>query len=240
MFLISLPVLFLALAIHPSVSSEGAAPAARALPRTTEIDGRLFYRHSLLPVNVGLHDEDKRGWSKRAVLEAALDFLLIKPLIGIVVDYNSYASRSRQFAEEMYHELWEGRTDMLKKELYDFGTLKEPHHFWDYLSEGAQPAAAFAQMLWETWKKHRELKKTLKRFAKLVCVRVPQTSYFVARYFDSTLYSLLHNISVDEWPQALLNDRVWCKSIRSADYERMSGTALHFDAGQSQMAQKAC
>ena len=229
MFVTLLPVLFLALAIHPSVSSEGAAPsAARALcvPRTTLIDGRLFYRHSLLPVDVGLYDEDKRGWSKRVMLEAALDSLLIKPLVGIVVEYNSYASCSRQFAEEMYHELWEGRTDLLKKELYDFGVLKEPHHFWDYLSRGAQPAAAFAQMLWETRKKHQRLKKTLKSFAKLVSVRVSQTSYFVARYFDSTLYSLLHNISVDEWPQALLNDRVWSKSIGSADYSRMA--ELHY------------
>ena len=73
MLVVSLPVLFLALAIHPSVCSEGAAPsAAGALSRTTEIDGRLFYRHSLLPVNVGLYDEDKKSWSKRVMLEAAL------------------------------------------------------------------------------------------------------------------------------------------------------------------------
>ena len=229
MFAISLPVLFLALAIHPSVSSEGVAPsAARALPRTTEIDGRLFYRHSLLPVDVGLYDEDKRGWSKRVMLEAALGPLLIKPLISIVVEYNnSYGSRSRQFAEEMYHELWDGKTDLLK-ELYDLkrGTLKEPHHFWDYLSRRAQATTAFACMLWQTWKKHRRLKKTLKRFAKLVFVRVPQTVHFTADYFGGDLFSPLKNICVDEWPQALLNDRAWIKSIRFGIYGEMG--ELHY------------
>ena len=166
-------MLFLALAIHPSVSSSAAAPSKRntlCVPRTTLIDGRLFYRHSLLPVDVGLYDEDKRGWSKRAMLEEALGPLLIKPLIGIVVEYSSYGSRSRQFAEELYHELWEGKTDLLKKELYDLerDVLKEPHHFWDYLSGGAQPAVAFVHMLWETREKHPKLEEDTESFAKLV------------------------------------------------------------------------
>ena len=230
MLVISLPVLFLALAIHPSVSSEGAAPSAASalVPRTTLIDGRLFYKHSLFPVDVGLYDEEKRGWSKRVMLEAALDSLLIKPLIDIVVEYNSYGSRSRQFAEELYHELWDGRTDMLKKELFDMkkGVLKEPHCFWDYLSRGAQTAMAFMHMLWETWKRHRKLKKTLKRFAKLVCVRVPQTAYFAAEYIGDNTYSLLKNISVDEWPQALLNDRAWSESISPGNYGRIA--ELHY------------
>ena len=37
---------------------------------------------------------------------------------------------------------------------------------------------------------------------------------------------LLDNISVDEWPQVLLNDRAWSKSIRFADYGRMA--ELHY------------
>ena len=223
MVVIPLPVLFRAFTIHPSTSSSVPAPSAsRALcvPKTTLIDGRLFYRHSVLPVAVGMYDEDKRSWSKRVMLEAALDSMLIKPLIGIVVEYNSYGSRSRQFAEELYHELWEGRTDMLKKELFDVtkGVLKEAHYFWNYLSGRAQPAAAFAHMLLEAQHRHSRLKETLESFAKLACVRVPQTAYFAVEHCLGNLYFRLYNMSVDEWPQALVNDRVWNELIRMFRY----------------------
>ena len=143
MLILSLPVLVLALTIHPSCASSSSR-----LSKATEIDGRLFYRHSLFPVDAEFCNEERNSGSKRATLEETLDALLIQPLAVIVADY-SYGSRSRQFAEELYHELWEGKTDLLCKELCDFekGVLKKPHHFWGYLSQGAQRVVAFVYML---------------------------------------------------------------------------------------------
>ena len=226
---VSLSLILLALAMHPSASSSVAVPSTRRasrVPRTTLIDGRLYYKHSLLPVDVELyHKVDKSSRSEQAVLEEVLVPLLIKPLVNIIADYSK--SRSREFAERLYQELWEGKTDLLG-ELYDMEkeVLKEPHHFWDYLSGGAQPAMAFMHMLWETWKKHGKLKKTLDRFASLVGKKVPSAGYFVGQYLGGHMSSLLENISVDEWPQALLNDRAWSESIRFSDYGTMA--ELHY------------
>ena len=88
--------------------------------------------------------------TKRALAEGTLESLLIKPLASIVADYN-YKSPSRLFAEELYAELWEGKTDLLVRELYDAekDVLKVPHHFWEYLSGGAQRVVAFVYMLEE-------------------------------------------------------------------------------------------
>ena len=103
--------------------------------------------------------------------------MLITPLIEIVADYSK--DRSRRFAEDLYAELWRGKTDLLDKELYDFGVLKEAHHFWDYLSERAQPVVGFLHMLLEAKGKHPQLKERLTSFAVLVSDKVPQAAYFV-------------------------------------------------------------
>ena len=225
---VSLSVILLALAMHPSASSSIAVPSTRRAsrePRTTLIDGRLFYKHSLLPVDVELyHKVDRNSRSEQAVLEEVLAPLLIKPLISIIADYSK--RRSREFAEQLYQELWEGKTDLLR-ELYDVekDVLKESHHFWGYLSGGAQPAVAFAHMLWETRKKHGKLKKTLDRFAKLVGKKVPSARYCVGQYLGGHP-SLLENISVDAWPQALLNDRAWIEFMIFVDYRTMA--ELHY------------
>ena len=82
------------------------------------------------------------------MLQEALDPVLPRPLIEIVGDY-SCASRSRQFAEELYAELWKGKTRLLHTELFDVkkGVLKEPHHFWEYLAGGAERVVVFVRML---------------------------------------------------------------------------------------------
>ena len=152
--------MLLAPAIHPSTcaSSFGVASCmseASRRPKTTLINGRLFSKHSLLPVDVGFCNEDRRAASaSKRCSKRHLALCWFRPLIDIVADYSE--SRSRQFAEELYAELWEGRTDLLREELYDLemDVLKEPHHFWDYLSGGAQPVVAFVHMLWEARKKH--------------------------------------------------------------------------------------
>ena len=189
---VSLSLILLALAMHPSASSSVAVPSTRRasrVPRTTLIDGRLYYRRSLLPVDVELYRKvDKNSRSEQAVLEEALVPLLIKPLVNIIAEYSK--SRSREFAERLYQELWEGKMDLLG-ELYDVekDVLKESHHFWDYLSGGAQPALAFVHMLWETWTKHGKLKKTLHRFAELAAKKVPSAGYFVGQYVGGYLSS---------------------------------------------------
>ena len=224
-----LSLILLALAVHPSASSSVTVPLTRRasrVPRTTLIDGRLYYKHSLLPVDVEFyHKVDKNSISEQAIVEEALAPLLIKPLVSIIADYSK--RRSREFAERLYQELWEGETDMLG-ELYDVekDDLKESHHFWGYLSDGAQPALAFAHMLRETWTKHGKLKRTLDRFASLAAKKVPSAGYFLGQYLGGHLSSPLENTTVDSWPQVLLNDRAWSKSIRFVDYERIA--ELHY------------
>ena len=165
----------------------------------------MFHKHSLLPVE-GFYNEDAKSAFKRKLLKEALESLLIMPLIEIVADYSQDCSR--QFAERLYAELWKGKTDLLYKELYDFGVLKEQHHFWDYLSERASAVVAFVHMLWRAGEKHRKLKEKLTSFAVLVSDKVPQTAYFVAQYLADGNRSLpLHNMSFDEWPQALVEDQ---------------------------------
>ena len=86
---VALPLLLLALFVHLSACSAGAASSASKAPRlseTTEINGRLCYRHTLIPVEY--YSEDNRNESKQAVLKETLDPLLIDPLIEIVADYS--------------------------------------------------------------------------------------------------------------------------------------------------------
>ena len=80
---------------------------------------------------------------------------------------------SKQFAEELYGELAKGKIGLLYQELYDLesGTLKEPHHFWDYLAGEEQPAPVFVYMLKVAWEMHQELKPALDSFAKMVCAQ---------------------------------------------------------------------
>ena len=101
------------------------------------------------------YDTNSESW--QAMLKEALAPFLITPLIDIAADYSR--SRSRQFAEGLYAELWEGKTDLLCKELYDVEkkVLKEAALFLGLLVGGAQPVVTFVHMLWEAQSKHPEL-----------------------------------------------------------------------------------
>ena len=203
-------------AARPSASGSAAGPSASRLlqhPATTLIGGRLFEVRSLLPVDVTDYNAPRDSRFKRALLKETLACLLIPPLINIVADY-SCASRSRQFAEELYEELWEGRTDLLYGELFDVerGVLKEPHHFWDYLGGGAERAVVFVHMLSEVQKRHAKLTEGLQRFAFLVSKGVPRAAHFIVCYLDGSIPFSLRNASLDEWPRALLHGQDCFKS----------------------------
>ena len=214
--LVSLSMIFLALAAHLEASSEDAAPStsmASPASEMTEIGGRLLYRHSLLPVEVDPYNGDSSDAFKQATLEEALAPFLIAPLVGIVAEYGR--GRSRQFAEELYGELAKGKMGLLHQELYDLesGTLKEPHHFWDYLAGEEQPAPVFVYMLKVAWEADPEVKPELDRFAVLVSQRVPQTGYFVAQYLEDSDWSPLCSMSLDAWPQALTSSQSYLESL---------------------------
>ena len=218
--LVSLPVVFLALAAQLSASEPDAgSSASRAFkrPGTTLISGRLFEEHSLLPIDVADYDEIWDSRRKRAILQEALDSVLPLPLIEIAGGY-SCASRSRQFAEALYTEFFEGRTNLLCGELFDAekGVLRKSHHFWDYLGSGVERVVVFVHMLSIVRFHNPEMKEGLKDFALLVGERVAQTAYFVAGYlYFSTQLAInasasmpfpLANTSFDEWPQVLVED----------------------------------
>ena len=208
--LVSLPLIFLALAVHLSASKPDAKPSASSAsqrPGTILINGRLFEERSLLPIDVADHNEIRDSRRKRAILQEALGPVLPRSLIEIAGNY-SCASRSRQFAEELYAELWVGKTDLLRKELYDSekNALKEPHHFWKYLAGGAERVVVFVHMLWEIQSQNPKLKEGLKKLALLVGEGVPPTAYFVGWYADGRIPFPLENASFDEWPQVLVED----------------------------------
>ena len=199
---VSLSVVFLALAVHLSASSSDAVPSA-IRSETTVISKRVLNKHSLLPVDVVDSSEIRDSECRQRMVTEALDFILIKSLIGIVAEYSVH--HARLFAERLYDELWEGKTDLLEKELYDAegSALKEKHDFWEYLAEEAQRVVAFVRMLQEAEEKHTDLKETLLAFARLVGAKVPAAEYFVACYIDGEMLFLLRNVSLDEWPEAL-------------------------------------
>ena len=218
--LVSLPVVFVALAAQLSASGSGAVPSASSTsqrPGTTLISGRLFEERSLLPIDVADHNEIRDSRRKRAILQQALGPVLIQPLMDIVADY-SCASRSRELAEELYGELWEGRTNLLYGELFDVEkvALREPQHFWDYLGGGVERVVVFVHMLSIVRFRNPRLKNVLENLAVLVARRVPQTAYFARCYLDfsrqlatnasTSMPFLLVNTSFDEWPQVLMED----------------------------------
>ena len=205
----------LLLAAQLSACGSDAVPSAsRAFqrPGTTLISGRLFEEHSLLPIDVADYNEIWNSRRKRAMLQQALGPVLIQPLIDIVADY-SCASCSRELAEEMYRELWEGRVDGLWNELFDVekGVL---HHFWDYLGGGAERVVVFVHMLSIVRFRNPRLNKVLENLAILVAGRVPQTEHFVACYLGFSRQDSLNarvpfplvNTSFDEWPQVLVEE----------------------------------
>ena len=175
-----------ALSVGQPACNAGAAASASTAFKTTEIGGRLYYRHSLLPVDECYSEDGRNSESKRAMLKEALGSLLPIYLIAIVAGYG--ASRSLQFAEEMYAELWNGKMDLLGK-LYDAerNILIEPHAFWDYLSRGTQPMVGFLHMLLEAEEKHLALKWTLRNFAVLVSDKVPQAAYLIGEYLGDRM-----------------------------------------------------
>ena len=237
---VSLPFAFLVLAAQLSASISGTGPSASRASlasRTTVVDGRLLDKYRLLPVS-GFCNEDRRNECKKAVLKEALDSLLIEPLANMVTEYGK--SCSRQFAEELYAELWAGKTDLLYGELYDAenAVLKEPHDFWEHLSGAAQPVVAFVHMLWEARKKHPGLEAGLKGFAELVSARVPQTAYFVGCYLDSNVSFPLSNASLDEWPQALLNDQDYLASLKQTDYDAVARACYFLAQGNVERLRK--
>ena len=203
---VALPLLLLALTAHLSASKPDAAASVSTASKTTEIGGRLYYRHSLLPAEC-YSEGGKSSELKQAVLKETLEPLLIAPLIEIVA-YYSCASRSVQFAEKLYAELWNGKTGLLEK-LHDAerNILAESHAFWDHLSGGAQRVVAFVHMLMEAGKKNQELKGALRSFATLVSDKVPQTEYLIWEYLGGCMSLNWMRTSLGEWPQALLDDQ---------------------------------
>ena len=186
--------------------SQPACNVGAAASKTTEINGRLYYRHSLLPVDECYDEDGRNSESKRALLKETLGSLLPSCLIAIVAGYG--ASRSLQFAEELYAELWDGKTDLLGK-LYDAerNILTESHAFWEHLSRGAQRVVAFVHMLIKARTKHPKLKGQLRSFAELVCDKVPQTAYLIREYLGDRIYLDWTQTSLGSWPQALLDDQ---------------------------------
>ena len=206
--------------MYASASGSGAGPSAsRAFqrPGTTLIGDKLFEEHSLLPIDVTDFTEIRDSRRRRAILEEALCPVLPQSRVELVADY-SCASRLREFAEELYGELWEGRTNLLYAELFDVErrVLREPHEFWEYLAGDAQRVVVFAHMLSMVRFHHAEMKERLENFALLVASRVPLTRYFVAGYLafsrqdslDGSMPFALANASFDEWPQVLAEDPV--------------------------------
>ena len=220
-----LAVSFPVLAIYPLVcaSRQGAAPSTSAsckLSKRTRIDGRLFDSRLFFPADPGFYRE--ASWAKRAKLEQVLESLLgVVPLIDIVAGY-SYGSYARLLAEELYHELYSGQTNLLCRELYDAekDAVREPHYFWVYLSGAAQPVVAFVHMLRKAQEKHPKLADTLASFAKAVSKKVARAAYFLACYLDCAMPFPLNNISLDEWPQALINDSSYLRSSGCNYYDR--------------------
>ena len=199
-----------ALNVSQPACNAGAAASASTASKTTEIDGRLYYRRSLLPVDECYSEDGRNSDSKRAVLKEILGTLLPISLIAIVAGYG--ASHSLEFAEEMYAELWNGKMDLLGK-LYDAerNILIEPHAFWGYLSEAAQPVVRFLHMLMGAVAKHPNLKGVLQSFAVLVADKVPQAGYFVQEYLGDRMSLFWIWTSLDSWPQALLDDEAYFK-----------------------------
>ena len=190
-------------------ASEPSADPSRAFPapQTTMISGRLLDKYSLVPVGE-YRNEDKDSKCQRAMLKEALGSQLGVPaLIDIVAEY-SPKSHARLFAEELYAELWEGRTDLLVRELYDVekSVLKEPHHFWEYLSGAAPRVLVCVWMLWKA-QMNVPLKQVLDAFAKLVGKKVGGAAYFVGGYLDGSMPFPLQNTNFDECPPALNNSR---------------------------------
>ena len=223
---VALSLLLLVLAVHLSACSAGEAPSTDRLNRhseTTEINGRLYYKHSLLPADGGYSEDNRNSDLKRAMLRETLDPLLIDPLIEIVAGYR--AGHTLQFAEDLYAELWEGKTDLLHRELCDaeMNILAESHAFWDYLSEGTRRVMGFVHTLQRAQGKHPELKKTLERFAKAVLGKVPQTGCLIGQYLDGTLSFWLNNVWLDEWPNALINDQTCLTSKRHTHHDVVAG-----------------
>lgn len=221
MFVFSLLVALLLLAMHPlaSASRLAAVPSNSMLPRAPEVmwlGKRLRDSWLLVPLDARFYNEGGASWAKRAVFEETLAFFLrIRPLISIATDYR-YGSRARQFAEELHHELWEGRAALLSREMWDLqrGILTEKHHFGVSLSSAAPPVVAFVRMLWETRKKRHSI------VCKLVSPKVPQHA------FDGTVPFQLSDLSLDEWPPALVNDQEFFKAL-SSTFERV-GEARYF------------
>ena len=71
--LVSLPLIFLVLAVHLSASSSDAEPSASKVSRptkTTVISGKLLYAHSLLPAEDEFYSENRSSSAcRQAVLK---------------------------------------------------------------------------------------------------------------------------------------------------------------------------
>ena len=232
---VALPLLLLVLAAHLSACSADAAVSASTASKTTEIGGRLYYRHSLLPVDECYSKDYRSSELKQVVLKETLEPLLIDPLIEIVAGYA--ASRSLQFAEELYAELWNGKTDLLHNELYDAerNMLIEPHAFWDYLAQGAQPVVGFMQILMEAETKHQNLEEQLRSFAVLVSAKVAQAAYLIGKYLGNRVSLDCMRASLDSWPQALLDDHTFFRASAHGSLELM--TRVYYLLKQSNVEQ---
>ena len=214
----------IAFTLHLSASCL-AAPLptnpAGPLCKRTRFGGRLLDSRVFLPAD-DLFDDRERSDARKVMLKTVLEPLIAKPLIEIVAAFSS-VSPSRLFAEELYAELYAGRTDLLEGELYDAqrGVLNESHHFWAYLSDAALPTVMiFVHMLWCA-----RVMARFPGFVNLAFERVPQASCFAAHYFhDNRPSALPVNVSMDEWPQALTNDKTFFQFTNLSFFELLKRT----------------
>ena len=215
---VALPLLLLALAVHRSACSLDAAPSASTASKTTVISSRLYYRHSLLAVDECYSEDGRNSDLKRAVAKETLDPLLIDPLIAIVAGYG--ASHTLQFAEELYAELWNGKTDLLGK-LYDAkrNILAESHAFWDYLAQGAQPVVGFLHMLLEAEGKHLDVDDNTEEFCCVGSCQGATSSILCTGVSWLPYVSVLDGQGLDSWPQALLDDQKYFSASAGDSFE---------------------
>ena len=85
---------------------------------------------------------------------------------------------------------------------------------------------AFVNMLQAAQRKHTELKEQLRGFAVLVLDRVPQAGYFLRGYLEAKIWFTLRSTSLDAWPQALINDIGYLRSLAYAACDHLQ--LLHY------------
>lgn len=158
----------------------------------------------------------------RAVLQKALAPVLPALAVDIVAGH-SHLHRGRLFAEKLHRERYGSRTMILCRELYDAkkDALREPHIFWDYLSQAPLPTCA------EPGQGRFFCDRPLGRFAQgFHGLRIFQVLWRLSK-------DLLLNVSMDEWPHVLENQFCYGHLLASRVYFSWRRTGRSSSAGLS-------